>query len=107
MVNNISPRDVFVNVVARAIRTGVKDPRGAARNAHFYEGRVSGFVVSAADLAHMAYGVDPHDARKRISSLVKDVRLSWEREDKMDAAKVGAEAEVILEQILLLPAGRL
>lgn len=99
-----SPRDMFVNIVARAIRTGTKNAETNEHKDRFYIGRVTGMVVSASVIAHMAYGCDPDAARQRIQRLVQDVRHTWSREDRMDTAKVAEEAEVILGQVLLVEA---
>jgi hypothetical protein len=67
MENNGSPREAMVNILRGALRSeaGVRDHQRTGKPTGYYAGRKSGFVCSAATLAHLCYGVD-YDAAKAV-----------------------------------------
>lgn len=98
-----NPRDMIAHAISRAIKTGTGGVRNYADNDSFIAGRVSAFVGIAADLMYMAYGTDPQAAKNRLRLLVKDVRDSWTQAERLNPAKLGAEAHVLVGQLLELP----
>ena len=102
MVNGKGPRDVFVNMIAKAISTGKKvQAHKSPRDNAFYAGRISAFVHSAAMLAELMYGCDFLEVRHRLMKELEDVHLSWSDGDLRDAGKVGNMATTIASRVLL------
>ena len=96
-----SPRDVLVNIIMKALGTGMKTrKRWSGRDEIFFGGRVSAFVYDAAQIAHLMYGVQFESTRHDLIRKVKFIRQDWPLEDLTDASKVGNEATTIVSQIL-------
>lgn len=98
-----SPRDIVVNLLARAIQTGNRKDNGRHRPKNdFLAGTCHGYHRSAAVAASMAYGTDYSATKDLFRKLVRDVRADWSQEDLQDDAKVGQAATAMVEQALLV-----
>jgi hypothetical protein len=102
-VSLASPRDLLVNMIAKAITTGLKiDGNLAKRHADvvFYAGRISGLTHAAAMTAHVLYGADFVQAKRLVRRGVEGVHLSWSDDDLRDEGRVGNEADAIATRVL-------
>lgn len=93
-------RDQVAHVIGRAIQTGA---RGGNDTSTFTHGKVAAYIGTAVDLMNMTYGTDIPAARQRLRLLVRDLRAGWSVEDRLNAAKLGQEAHVLVGQLLELP----
>jgi hypothetical protein len=97
----MAARDLVVNLVGRAISTGMPYPdRPRAIDERFYAGRSTAFVQAAAMAAESAYGCDVMAAQHWLNRRVRDVRRTWNPVLLRDGELVGKEATTILDDML-------
>lgn len=101
-VNLINPRDLMINLVAKALDTGYRkeDVRPSERDMAFFSGRVTAFIYSASTAAHMLYGVDFEWAKRILKERVNEARRNWPPRDLRNTEKVGNESDAIVTQLL-------
>lgn len=106
-VNYKAIRDSLVNCVAKAINTGAKARQPLSpRDQAFFAGKVAGCVNAAAICIEQVYGGNFERVQRRLNAEVRLIRQQWSTEERLDAAKVGQEATVILDMVLALSKGR-
>jgi hypothetical protein len=85
------PRAALVDTIIRALRSeaGVRYNQRENKPTGYYAGRRTGFVVSAAILAHYVYGVDMDEAKEFLAKAIRESsKEDLEAPDKDERAMV-------------------